>query len=59
MLDDVNAVMWIWGPGDDDKTYNVEIARLAGNKLEITYPRGKMTFPANSNEGYFGFTVTG
>jgi hypothetical protein len=51
--------MWIWGPGDDDKTYNVEIARLAGNELEITYPRGKMTFPANSNEGYFGFTVTG
>lgn len=55
---DVNAVMWIWGPGDDGKTYSVEIARLAANELEIVYPGGKVTFPANSNEGYFGFTTT-
>jgi hypothetical protein len=55
---DVNAVMWIWGPGDDGKTYNVEVARLAGNELEITYPGGKKTFPANSDEGYLAFTVT-
>jgi hypothetical protein len=55
---DVNAVMWIWGPGDDGKTYSVEVARLAGNELEVTYPGGKKTFPANSGEGYLGFTVS-
>jgi hypothetical protein len=55
---DINAVMWIWGPGDDGKTYSVEVARLAGNELEITYPGGKKTFPVNSGEGYLSFLVT-
>lgn len=55
---DVNAVMWIWGPGDDGKTYSVEVARLMGNEAEITYPGGKATWPAGSDVGYLGFTVT-
>lgn len=55
--DDVNAVMMIWGPGDDGATYAVEIARLACNELEVTYPKGKFTFPKDSDVGYLCFTI--
>jgi len=55
--DDVNAVMMIWGPGDDGATYFVEISRLSANELKISYPGGEFTFPRNSDIGYLCFDV--
>ena len=37
--DDVNAVMMIWGPDENGK-YAIEIAKLAGNQIDVTWPDG-------------------
>jgi len=37
--DDVNAVMWIWGPDENGK-YAIEIAKLAGDQIDVTWPDG-------------------
>jgi hypothetical protein len=37
--DDVNAVMWIWGPNENGQ-YAIEIAKLAGNQIDVTWPDG-------------------
>jgi hypothetical protein len=54
---DTNAVMQIWGPGDDGATYNVGIGRLCGNQLRITWPTGSFDFNG-TNTGYVSFDVT-
>jgi hypothetical protein len=37
--DDVNAVMMVWGPDENGK-YAIEIAKLAGNQIDVTWPDG-------------------
>ncbi|MEM3622814.1 MAG: hypothetical protein QXR76_03470 [Candidatus Bathyarchaeia archaeon] len=37
--DDINAVMHIWGPDENGK-YSIEIAKLAGNRMDVTWPDG-------------------
>jgi hypothetical protein len=40
--DDINAVMLIWGP-DEYGNYYIEIAKLAGNQIDVTWPDGSKT----------------
>jgi len=37
--EDVNAVMMIWGPDENGK-YSIEVAKLAGNQIDVTWPDG-------------------
>jgi hypothetical protein len=48
--DDVNAVMMIWGPDENGK-YCIEIAKLAGNQIDVTWPDGSK----DTNIQYIGW----
>lgn len=54
---DLNAVVSVWGPSDDGKTYNVEVARLMGNPATITVGQRTFTWSEGTNIGYFYTTI--
>lgn len=57
--EDLNAVVSIWGPGDDGKSYSVEVGRLMGNGAKIFFDGDeKGGWDAGTNEGHVGFTVS-
>ena len=58
---DVEVYMSIWGPSEENELV-IEIARLAGNELQITAPDGRSwTMPQISEKGvqlgYLSFTI--
>lgn len=55
---DLNAMVSIWGPGDDGVTYNVEVARLMGNPAKIWIGSSEFTWSEGTNVGFFSATVT-
>lgn len=56
---DPNAFMVIWGPGDDGKSYYIEISKSAGNELYVICFDNSYIMPEGTGQpnGYIGFIV--
>lgn len=53
--EDPNAYVNIWGPGNDGKTFYIEICKMSGNTLQVDCPDGTFLL---ETESYLDLLIT-